>query len=59
MATKCEFTGCKREVKWACRKLFGKGGTIHTCDQHKPDPEKRPERLRHLPFFYEVKPFRE
>lgn len=52
----CGFSGCKKPAKWACRQLWGKGGTLHTCDEHKPDPGKRPESLKHLPFFYEVKP---
>ena len=52
---KCSFTGCKREARWECRKLWGGGGTLHTCDAHKPDAAKRPESLRHLPFFYDVK----
>jgi hypothetical protein len=52
---KCEFGGCKQEARWECRKLFGTGGTIRTCDAHKPDPNSRPAALRHLPFFYEVK----
>ena len=53
---KCEFTGCKNRPRWSARKLFGKGGTICVCDAHKPDASKRPASLRHLPFFYEVKP---
>ena len=51
---KCQFAGCKDEVRWLCRKLWGKGGTLLTCDGHKPDASKRPEKLRNLPFFYEV-----
>ncbi len=53
---KCDFGGCKHEAKWNARKLFGKGDTLHTCDQHKPDASKRPPSLRRLPFFYEVTP---
>jgi hypothetical protein len=57
---KCEFVGCKREAKWACRKLWDvvgrAGNTLHTCDEHKPDPDKRSEKLKHLPFFYDVQP---
>jgi hypothetical protein len=60
---KCEFTGCKHQAKWACRKLWiqtgAPKGVIHTCDKHKPDAEKRPESLRHLPFFYDVQPMEE
>jgi hypothetical protein len=52
----CEFSGCKNEARWSCRKLFGKGDTICTCDEHKPDPAKRPESLKNAPFFYEVRP---
>lgn len=55
-AHKCEFTGCKHPAHWEARKLFGKGGAIFVCDRHKPDANKRPESLRHLPFFYDVKP---
>ncbi|HYE20946.1 MAG TPA: hypothetical protein VEA69_21045 [Tepidisphaeraceae bacterium] len=53
---KCGFSGCKKPAVWECRKLWGKGGVLFTCDQHKPDASKRPESLRHLPFFYEIKP---
>jgi hypothetical protein len=54
--TKCEFGGCEQEARWVARKLWGKGGQLVTCDEHKPDAEKRAPSLRHLPFFYEVKP---
>lgn len=53
---KCNFTGCKQPAKWECKQLWGKGGALLTCDEHKPDPAKRPESLKHLPFFYDVKP---
>lgn len=52
----CGFAGCKWPAKWSCRKLWGKGDTLKTCDGHKPDPAKRPAALKGLPFFYEVKP---
>jgi hypothetical protein len=53
---KCEFSGCKKEARWDARKLWGKGGSIRVCDEHKPDAEKRPESLRKLPSFYDVRP---
>jgi hypothetical protein len=53
---KCEFAGCKCEAKWAAVKLFGDRKTLHVCDEHKPDAAKRKESLKHLPFFYEVRP---
>ncbi len=56
MKTKCELSGCKHEAKWAAHKLWGKGGTILTCDEHKPDASKRPESLKKLPFAYRVEP---
>jgi hypothetical protein len=56
MANACEVKGCKHEAHWAARKLFGKGETLHVCDEHKPDASRRPEALRHLPFFYDVQP---
>jgi hypothetical protein len=34
--TKCEFSGCKNKATWKATKLWGKGGTICTCDDHKP-----------------------
>jgi restriction endonuclease Mrr len=55
---RCEVAGCKNEQKWAAYKLW-KGhsvSVIYVCDEHKPDPEKRPESLRHLPSFYRVEP---
>jgi hypothetical protein len=54
VTTKCDFGGCKCAAKWIARKLFGDGGTLRVCEKHKPDPDKRPASLRHLPFFYEV-----
>lgn len=50
----CEFTGCKSPAVWVAHKLWGKGGTICTCDGHKPGgkpgkvPPPRP--------FYRVEP---
>jgi hypothetical protein len=54
MCRQCGFSGCKDKAVWSCRKLWGEGGTLLTCDAHKPDPKTRPASLRHLPFFYEV-----
>jgi hypothetical protein len=53
---KCGFSGCKRPAVWSCRQLWGKGGTLLTCDEHKPDRANRPESLNRLPFFYDVQP---
>lgn len=53
---KCEFSGCKKEASWEAHKLWGKGGSLKVCDQHKPGGRPRPESLRHLPSFYDVKP---
>ena len=53
---KCQFSGCKCEAKYAARKLFGKGDTLLVCEKHKPDADKRPASLRHLPFCYDVSP---
>lgn len=55
---KCGFAGCKNKAKWACRKLWAaaKGEVLHTCDKHKPDPSKRGDAIKHLPFFYDVRP---
>jgi len=55
----CEVKGCNRDAKWDARKLWGKGGSLNICDEHKPDADKRPESLRHLPFFYDVQPIKE
>lgn len=55
-ATKCDFTGCKCEAKWTARKLFGDGGTLRVCEEHRPDAQKRPASPRSLPFFYVVRP---
>lgn len=54
----CEVSGCNKPRAWICTKLWGKGGTICTCDEHKPDASKRSESLRHLPSFYDIKPIR-
>lgn len=52
---KCAFRGCKKPARWQARKLWGKGGTLCTCDAHKPCAN-RPASMQHLPSFYEVKP---
>jgi hypothetical protein len=57
-AIKCEFSGCKCEAHWIAIKLWGKGGSLKVCDEHKPDPDKRPESQQKLPFFYDVQPLR-
>ncbi len=54
--TKCEFSGCRKVATWSCRKLFGSGGTICVCDDHKPDKSNRPASLRKTPSFYDCKP---
>ncbi len=51
---RCEFSGCKYEARWLATKLWGKGGTIRTCDDHRPGSLDRPETLRNLPVFYRV-----
>jgi hypothetical protein len=56
MCVTCDFAGCMNEARWAALKLFGKGGTLKCCDEHKPDPAKRPKSLRNAPFFYDVRP---
>jgi hypothetical protein len=53
---KCDFSGCKCQARWIARKLFGNGGELKVCEKHRPDASKRPESMRHLPFFYEVRP---
>lgn len=53
---KCDVKGCKHEARWSAVKLFGDRTTLRVCDEHKPDAEKRPPSLRHLPFFYVVEP---
>jgi hypothetical protein len=53
---KCDVKGCKHAARWVAHKLFGDRKTLHVCDACKPDPAKRPENLRHLPFFYRVEP---
>jgi hypothetical protein len=58
-AIKCDFTGCRCEARWEARKLFGKGGSLKVCDEHKPDRAKRPESQQNLPFFYDVQPIRD
>jgi hypothetical protein len=56
---RCGVAGCKRPARWSCRKLWGKGGVLLACDEHRPDASKRPPSLRHLPFFYDVQPVSE
>jgi hypothetical protein len=51
---KCFSTGCKNPAKYKVTKLFGDKGTFHNCENCKPDINKRPESIRHLPFFYNV-----
>lgn len=35
-AMECEFVGCKCKATTIAHKLWGKGGTLRTCDAHKP-----------------------
>jgi hypothetical protein len=56
MARKCEFTGCKREATWVAAKLWGKGGTICTCDEHRPGSNPLPAHLAPERPWYDVKP---
>jgi len=35
--TQCEFKGCERAARWVSTKLTGTGGTLRTCDEHRPD----------------------
>lgn len=54
---KCDFADCTNQAHWRCRKLFGKGGFLFTCDEHKPDASKRTsETVKKLPMFYEITP---
>jgi hypothetical protein len=55
-AMKCEFSGCKNPATWTAHKLWGKGGTLCTCDKHRPGSRPRPESLKHLPSFYRIEP---
>lgn len=56
MTTRCEVTGCKHEARWAAHKLFGKGGTIRVCDEHRPGSSKSRHSLGHATPFYDVRP---
>ena len=56
ISKKCVCAGCKKPVAWEARKLWGKGGVIYTCDEHRPGGLPRPESLKNLPSFYEVMP---
>jgi hypothetical protein len=53
---KCGFSGCKANAAFECRKLWGNGGVLFTCVNHKPGSVRRPESLKKLPFFYDVRP---
>lgn len=61
MATKCEITGCKNPAVWIATKLWGKGGTICTCDECKPGKNVSPAIRAALKgrTFYDVKPLGE
>lgn len=52
----CEFGGCKHRAAWTAHKLWGKGGTIRTCEEHKPGSKPRPASLAHLRDFYRLEP---
>ena len=54
---KCEFTGCKHEAVWCATKLWGKGGTICTCDEHRPGSRGKPAPGQRV--WYEVKPIKD
>jgi hypothetical protein len=53
---RCYFSGCKAAPAFVATKRFGDRGTFAVCATHKPDPAKRPAKLQHLPFAYDVKP---
>lgn len=59
---KCEVVGCKNDAVWVATKLFGKGGTIRTCDRCRPGgtPPSNPKLAALLAKrpFYEVQPLR-
>lgn len=40
--TTCDFGGCKCEAAWVATRLWGKGGTIRTCDEHRPGAKAKP-----------------
>ena len=62
-ASKCEMVGCKNAAVWMATKLWGKGGTICTCDRHRPgsNPSSNPKiaALVAARPFYDVKPIGE
>jgi hypothetical protein len=49
----CEFIGCNHKAAWLAHKLWGKGGTLRTCDAHKPGGDPRAVAGR---AFYRVEP---
>lgn len=57
MAVKCEFLGCKAPAMWSAAKLWGKGGTICTCDEHKPGG-KPSNVIKVTRPWYDVKPIK-
>jgi hypothetical protein len=50
LAPRCDVECCGVAASWRARKLYGDGGTLLLCDQH------RPQRQPGLPFAYEVVP---
>lgn len=35
-ASLCEWSGCKARATIVAHKLWGKGGTLRCCDEHRP-----------------------
>ncbi len=61
MAAKCWAQGCTKTATWECKKLWGAGGTVTSCDDHMPGSkaDKNPDAIKELIAkrpFYECKP---
>lgn len=51
----CEFVGCHCKATTIAHKLFGKGGTIRTCNAHRPGSRPSPAIKPQRPF-YRIEP---
>jgi hypothetical protein len=56
-ASLCEFSGCKCKATVIAHKLWGKGGTLRTCDDHKPGRNPHPMTINRP--FYRCEPITE
>lgn len=52
---KCGFVNCKCPAVYVITQTVGKKQSLPVCENHKPDVNKRPPSLRHIPLFFDIR----